>query len=146
MTEEQVTRKIMNWLVISGWEILDYDFPGGGTGRRFNIVTDMEFERNKGYIIPDIVVYRNGDMVFFENKWRDTSSDYSKLNRMSKIRGHLLGLVRLAYPEKEIKRILFGLGFCGNFRNHNLVKESGVDVVVSIDAESEKCQIVYGSI
>ena len=65
MTEEQVTKSILKWLVDSGWEILDYDFPGGGTGRKFHIGNGRS-DKTKGIVIPDVIALRNDVILLFQ--------------------------------------------------------------------------------
>ena len=79
MTEEQVTKAIMAWLISNGWHIVCFDFPQSGTGR----VLHPNFasgEKNKDSIIPDIVAVKGTVCLFFENKDRFYYPDYEKVN------------------------------------------------------------------
>ena len=144
MNEESVTRSVMEWLDGQGWEVLDYDFPGGGTGRKFRQESDCS-AKNKGIVIPDIVAIKDDTCVLFEDKESDTADDYRKV----------VGLVRStslpeqmarAYPEHSINTVLAGIAYAGESHYLALAEKEGVDVVVQVDPQSGKCQIVYGTL
>ena len=63
MTEETVTKLLLEWLMNNGWEIICFDFPQSGTGRLLH--PNGSTEKNKNAINPDIVAVRNGTCVFF---------------------------------------------------------------------------------
>lgn len=81
MTEESVTKSILNWLIQLGWEIVCFDFPQSGTGH-FLHPNNSESEKNKGAINPDIVAVKNNICLFFENKDRFYFLDYEKQNSL----------------------------------------------------------------
>lgn len=146
MNEEQVTKAIVRWLAGAGWTILDYDFPGSGTGRPFHVGDNGG--KTKGIVIPDVIAERNGTIVLFENKSRDTTSDYRKIAKVStNLRfGEAL---KNAYPAVGIKRILWAIGYYGEPKHLNLAAAAHVDIVVSVckgvDGENH-CSIVYGNL
>ena len=81
MTEECVTKSILNWLIRLDWEIVCFDFPQSGTGH-FLHPNNSESEKNKGAINPDIVAVKNNICLFFENKDRFYFLDYEKQNSL----------------------------------------------------------------
>ena len=78
MSEEQVTKAILKWLLDNYWKIICFDFPQSGTGRLLH--PNGASEKNKGAINPDIVAVRDGVCLFFENKDRFYFPDYEKVN------------------------------------------------------------------
>ncbi|MBR4133999.1 MAG: hypothetical protein IKU04_05700 [Bacteroidales bacterium] len=77
MKEEDVTKKILQWLVTAGWDIICFDFPQSGTGRPLH--PNNRTSKTEGVIIPDIVALKNGIVLDFENKDRFVLSDFEKL-------------------------------------------------------------------
>ena len=77
MTEEDVTKGIMKWLTERGWSIICYDFPHSGTGRQLH--PNGSTDKTAGIVIPDIVAYRDGIVLDFENKRTFTQSDFGKV-------------------------------------------------------------------
>lgn len=132
MSEEQVTKAILVWLQSSGWTILDYDFPGGGTGRLFHLEESSVFGKSQGVVIPDVVAVKNGCCLLMEDKQVDTLSDYAKIQGVSQSR-KLLPLLMSAYPQENVRKVLFGIGFSGSARFSDLVSASGVNLVLSVD-------------
>lgn len=80
MTEEQVTKEILKWLMQGGWEIVCYDFPQSGTGVFLH--PNGSTEKNKDTINPDIVAVKNNKCVFFENKSYFYFPDFEKVNTL----------------------------------------------------------------
>ena len=145
MREEQVTRTILQWLENMGWCILDYDFPGGGTGREFHL-SENSSEKNKGIVIPDIIATRDGSLVLFEDKAEDTLSDYQKIRQLSS-NPEFSELLRKAYPEKKIDNIIWGIGYSGTPKHLNQASSYHIDIIVQVvDVGQGKhdCSIVYG--
>ena len=81
MTEEQVTKAVLEWLIGNRWNIVCYDFPQSGTGRVLH-PNDEDNEKNKGSVIPDIVAVRGDVCLFFEDKDKFYYPDYQKQNMM----------------------------------------------------------------
>lgn len=78
MSEENVTRHILSYLIKNNWEIIAYDFPQSGTGV---IIQPNESKgRNNETIIPDIIAKKDDIIVFFENKDRIVLSDIVKIH------------------------------------------------------------------
>ena len=141
MREEQVARSALSWLTGRGWKILDYDFPGGGTGRSFHV---GEFhDKTSGLVIPDVIAIKDSTLLVMENKAKDTRSDYEKIGRLAG-----LGFERLlhdAYPQRAFDHVVFGIAFSGPFRYAELAAANGVGVVVQVAGDGN-CAIVYGNI
>ena len=145
MTEEQVTKSILKWLVDSGWEILDYDFPGGGTGRKFHIGNGRS-DKTKGIVIPDVIALRNDVILILENKSVDTLSDYEKIKQLAESSDFRVQL-EAAYPDISIVKVLWGVGYSGRQKYTSQAVNSNVNVVVNVSGnsvETASCNIVYG--
>ncbi len=108
MTEEFVTKAILNWLISNGWKILAFDFPQSGTGRLFH-PDDCESEKNKGAINPDIIAVRNGAAVFFENKNRFYYPDFEKVNLLIVDNKYTCAIADILEGE-NITEIYYGIG------------------------------------
>ena len=79
MTEENVTKTLLNWLIKRNWQIVCFDFPQSGTGILLH-PNNKSSEKNKDSINVDIVAVRDNICVFLENKNRFCYSDYKKIN------------------------------------------------------------------
>lgn len=139
MSEEQVTRAVLSWLAAHGWEILDYDFPGGGTGRSFHV--GGMAGKNAGIVIPDVIAWKDSRVLVMENKARDTKSDYDKIRRLSGDMDFQAQL-RKAYPAKPIDRIFWGIAFSGQPRYLMMASGAGVGLVLRV-TEDRTCQVEY---
>lgn len=139
MSEEQVTRAVLSWLTAHGWEILDYDFPGGGTGRSFHV--GEVAGKNAGIVIPDVIAWKDSSVLVMENKAKDTKSDYDKIHRLSG-NEDFLSQLRKTYPTKQMGRILFGIAFSGPPRYLKMASDMGVGLVLRVD-EDRTCQVEY---
>lgn len=80
ITEEQVTKQLLDWLETNNWEIVSFDFPQSGTG--VLIHPNDTSSKNGASFLPDIVAIKNGVVVFFENKDRFVRSDFFKVNNL----------------------------------------------------------------
>ena len=140
MFEESVTKAILVWLKETGWTVLDYDFPGGGTGRKFHM-GGASSSKTKDIWIPDIVAVKNGAFLLFENKRVDTLSDYAKIRDVSR-NPRLVSELSAAYPQEDVKTISFGIGFSGPARYADRIPESGANLVVAVGNDSS-VQVLY---
>lgn len=138
MSEEQVTRAVLSWLAAHGWEILDYDFPGGGTGRSFHV--GGLSGKTEGFVIPDVIAWKRSCVLVMENKARDMKSDYDKIRRLSD-GADFLRLLREAYPSRPIDRMIWGVAFSGSPRYLTLAKSAGVGLVLQVN-DDRNCRVV----
>ncbi len=138
MSEEQVTRSVLSWLAAHGWEILDYDFPGGGTGRSFHV--GGLSGKAAGIVIPDVVAWRRSCVLVMENKAKDTKTDYDKICRLSD-GADFLRLLREAYPARPIDRMIWGVAFSGSPHYLTLAKSAGVGLVLQVK-DDRTCRVV----
>jgi hypothetical protein len=67
LTEETVTKTILDLLELDGWTIACFDYPQSGTGIYFSH-EDYKNVKNKNSINPDIIAVKNGIALYFENK------------------------------------------------------------------------------
>jgi len=109
ITEEQVTKAILNWLEASGWEIVCFDFPQSGTGTSLH--PKGENSKTKNIIIPDIVAYKASEDigVFFENKNRFYYNDFLKIEKLRKTTDYKEALSKL-FDEKLPRQMYYGIG------------------------------------
>jgi hypothetical protein len=105
MTEEQITKAILNWLEASGWKIICFDFPQSGTGVSLHPNEDIRETKNKGAIIPDIVAIKDKKVIFFENKDRFVLSDFDKVAELRTTTDY----------SASIKKLLNGLTYSNIF-------------------------------
>ena len=108
MTEEQVTKSIMAWLMSNGWKIICFDFPQSGTGRVLHH-NSAAGEKNKDSIIPDIVAVKEDVGLFFENKDRFYYPDYQKVNDLIVDNQYTIAISTLL-NEYSVKNIYYGIG------------------------------------
>lgn len=138
MTEEQITKKILAWLMDNDWQILSYDFPQSGTGKYLHPnkgIRNIETKNEKAFI-PDIVAIRNTIAVFFENKNRFFLDDFIKLKniRESNIYSDDIDKLLCKY---NIKNIYYGIAginskhFIANADKH----KSDVDFILVVDSD-----------
>ena len=108
MTEEQVTKAIMAWLISNDWQIVCFDFPQSGTGRVLH-PNSAAGEKNKDSIIPDIVAVKEDICLFFENKDRFYYPDYEKVNGLIVDNQYTNAIAALLH-DCEVKDIYYGIG------------------------------------
>jgi hypothetical protein len=82
ITEEVVTKKILNWLKSNWRDIICFDFPQSGTWYVLQINNDLRVNKGQDIIIPDIVALKSWKCVFFENKNRFVLADFEKVNKL----------------------------------------------------------------
>jgi hypothetical protein len=79
MTEENVTISVIERLRENGWKILSFDYPQSGTGK---LIKPDSKEKNLGGFIPDIVAFKNGVVLFWENKDHFVFEDFTKIKNI----------------------------------------------------------------
>ena len=109
ITEEQLTKAILEWLIANNWEIICYDFPQSGTGLSIHPNEELRTTKNKGAIIPDIVAIKNGTVIFFENKDRFVLDDFIKVQDLRDNNDYSNSIQRLL-AEFKYSKILYGVG------------------------------------
>lgn len=122
LTEEQITKAILNWLEASGWEIICYDFPQSGTGISLHPNEEIRTTKNKGAIIPDIVAIKGTTVVFFENKDRFVLSDFMKVNDLRTGSEYSASLDKLL-KNYQVSSIFYGVGLPNNENACKKIKE-----------------------
>lgn len=108
MTEEQVTKALLQYLTNNGWHIVCFDFPQSGTGRVLH-PDDAYSEKNRDSIIPDIVTVKNGIALFFENKDRFYLPDYKKVNELI-INNQYTSATNELLSSYKVDSIFYGIG------------------------------------
>lgn len=134
MTEEQVTKCIMKWLMENDWRIVCFDFPQSGTGR-FLHPNNSENDKNKGAINPDIVAVKQNTCVFFENKDRFYFPDYEKINylRSNNDYSHDIDALLSNHP---VSNIFYGIGLPSDKHDKRSQEASYlVDFIIGVNAD-----------
>lgn len=136
MTEEMVTKAILNWLTKSDWEIVCFDFPQSGTGH-FLHPNNSKSEKNRGAINPDIVAVKSNVCVFFENKNRFYLLDYEKQNALINGDEYSIAIEKLLsnYPVTEI---YYGIGL-PIIKHSNKSREAQhlVDFIIGVEENKD---------
>lgn len=134
MTEEVVTKSILDWLMREGWNIVCFDFPQSGTGR-FLHPNNAESEKNKGTINPDIVAVKETVGLFFENKDRFYFPDYEKQNLLINGDDYSIAINDLLSPY-PINEIYYGIGL-PTIKHSKKSKEvaSLVDFIIGVEKD-----------
>jgi len=109
ITEEQVTKAILNWLESNNWKIITFDFPQSGTGYSLHPNKDLRTTKNKGAFIPDIVAIKNEIVIFFENKDRFVLSDFVKVEELKSTQDFKNSIEKLL-KEFTFSNIFYGVG------------------------------------
>ncbi len=126
ITEEQVTKAILNWLESNNWQIITFDFPQSGTGYSLHPNEDLRTTKNKGAFIPDIVAIKNEIVVFFENKDRFLLSDFLKVEELKTTQDFKNSIEKLL-KNFTFSKLFYGVGLAHSDKaelktNENLVK------------------------
>lgn len=108
LTEEQVTKSIIRWLVRNGWSIIAFDFPQSGTGRCLH--PNDTNSKTDGIWIPDIVAHKDSNLVFFENKDRFVYNDFEKVNRLKNTTCYSMAIKEVTQGY-DYDNIYYGIGF-----------------------------------
>lgn len=82
LTEERITKFLLDYLKSLNFVIFSYDFPQSGTG--YSIRPDLEKigHKNLKNWIPDIIAIKEGTLIFFENKDHNSSTDKRKIKNI----------------------------------------------------------------
>lgn len=106
MTEETVTKCLINYLMNKGWKIICFDFPQSGTGRFIQILNSS---KNKDSINPDIIAHKNNYILYFENKGYYYSKDFEKIEKIKITNGYQDGLKKFL-DKYSYEVIYYGIG------------------------------------
>jgi Holliday junction resolvase len=109
ITEEQVTKAILNWLESNNWKIITFDFPQSGTGYSLHPNENLRTTKNKGAFIPDIVAIKSETVVFFENKDRFVLSDFQKVEELKSTQDFTKSIEKLL-KEFSYSKLFYGVG------------------------------------
>ncbi len=116
MTEEDVTKRIMKWLIERQWTIVSYDFPQSGTGRVLH--PDVGNDKNFMTIVPDIIAWKSGTVAVFENKDRFVKSDFVKIDVMRTTRRYDRALADLL-RDFSVSSVEYGIGIPDTPKNRS---------------------------
>lgn len=134
MTEEQVTKTLLSWLMKNGWHIVCFDFPQSGTGKVLH-PNNANGEKNKDSIIPDIVAVKDRIALFFENKDRFYLPDYYKVHELI-VDNQYSNAISSLLSEYTIEKIFYGIGLPTEKHKEKSVQSSYlVDFIVGINQD-----------
>ncbi len=139
MTEEQVTKAILKWLMDEGWDIVCYDFPQSGTGVLLH--PNDSNEKNKDTVNPDIVAVKGSKCVFFENKSYFYYPDFEKVN-MLRTSDRYSNAINDLLKNYSIDSICYGIGYPTNVHK-NKAKESVemTDFIIGVEEDRSITQL-----
>lgn len=131
MKEENVTKAILKWLMNSQWEIICFDFPQSGTGKVLH--PSNSTSKTEGAIIPDIIAFKNGIVVDFENKDRFVYEDFEKVKFLKSTTLYDKSLQNLL-KGYEYTNIYYGIGMPFTENNHikSIQNSEMVDFIVYV--------------
>lgn len=134
MSEEKVTKTLLQWLISSGWEIICYDFPQSGTGKVLH--PSNTTSKTDGAIIPDIIAYRNQVVVDFENKDRFVLADFEKVHFLKSTNLYEISLNTLL-RNHPYKKIYYGIGmpYTENYYKKAIEQASLVDFLAFVNED-----------
>ena len=140
MTEEQVTKSLLEWLTGNHWNIVCYDFPQSGTGRVLH-PNEEDSEKNKGAIIPDIVAVKNTVCIFMENKNRFYYPDYEKQDMLRSTDDYSRDINSLLAPF-GIRQKWFGIGLPKSKHKTKSIEASHlVDFIITVDDDTRSVEV-----
>lgn len=133
LTEEQITKAILNWLEKNNWEIFCFDFPQSGTGMALHPNEKIRTTKNKGAIIPDIVAFKTGTAVFFENKDRFVVSDFNKIQDLKTGKDYEVSIEKLL-KSTGCSEICYGVGLPYNetYISRSLANNEKIDFALFV--------------
>lgn len=136
LTEEKVTKTIIKWLVKRGWEIIAFDFPQSGTGIALH--PNNTTSKTEGIIIPDIIAYKNGVVLDFENKSKFVLDDFLKIDflKNTKLYNSAYNKILSNHPYNII---YYGIGLPYNSNNYNKTFENikYIDFVLFVNKDGD---------
>lgn len=136
MTEEQVTKIILEWLLNSNWIIVSFDFPQSGTGKILH-PNDSLSEKNKGSINPDIIAVKETICLFFENKGYFYYSDFLKQYNLINNNDYSNDIEKLL-KDYNIKNIYYGIGMPSEKHSQRSVNSAYlVDFIIGVNKQNK---------
>ncbi len=106
MTEENVTKSILSYLISRGWRIVSFDFPQSGTGRSLH--PSGSVSKNTGVLIPDVVAVKDGVSIYLENKDHYYLEDFTKVNNVLQAKMYAESFFRVLGVDQDT--MLGGIG------------------------------------
>jgi len=137
--EEEVTKRLLKWLVDTGWEIICFDFPQSGTGRQLH--PNNRKSKTDGVIIPDIVALKNGIVLDFENKDRFVLDDFEKIQRLRTTNNYSDDWGRLLQG-KIYNHIYYGAGMPFSPNNYKKAEDSSSMVDFIVYLKDDGCFLI----
>lgn len=141
MKEEEVTKKILNYLIREGFSIFSYDFPQSGTGYaiRPNCDEVTSSHKNLSIWIPDIISFKGEKLLFFENKNYYSEGDIEKIKI---IRGsnYYSDKIKKLFSRTGTQEYFVVIGYPLSFNRKGILPPE-IDAEFKVDSSSEKIEI-----
>ncbi len=125
MKEEEITKFVIKNLKENDWRILSFDFPQSGTGIILKHNGHLN-EKNKLTINPDVLAFRQGVLLYMENKESFSAHDIEKIARV-KNNEYTVSLRRI-FPSIKYEKILTGVALSDDDSNLSNLLEKGKDL------------------
>lgn len=132
MREERITINLLRKLSKNDWEILSFDFPQSGTGKILHPDNAAE-----GDVIPDIIAYKNQNLIIMENKLNYSEDDIKKLIKM-KTTNIYFDSVNDLLEDRVVINYYFGVALKNSSRNKNKLSSVGDAIDFSILYDFER--------
>ncbi|UIP00627.1 hypothetical protein Hbl1158_04500 [Halobaculum sp. CBA1158] len=136
MNEERVTEAVEAHLTREGWTMFAVDYPTSGSGLRLHPADRADGTKHGGSIVPDVVAYRERDVLVVESKPYFDVDDARKLREVADGR-YAESLDRRVYAV-DIDRVYTALAFPAS--DADAVRSDvldGVDRLLLVDADGD---------
>lgn len=135
MTEEQITKSLLKWLISNDWEIVCFDFPQSGTGKYLHPNEEIRLNETKNIdaFIPDIVAVKRNTVLFFENKNRFYLNDFIKLSNIKENNPYSNAIDKLL-KKYIIQNYYYGIGAesSKSFLENGNIHSNKVDFILTV--------------
>ncbi|TXF87716.1 hypothetical protein FUA23_17435 [Neolewinella aurantiaca] len=140
MDEAELTVGMLSHLSDLGWSIVCFDFPQSGTGYVLHSNKKSKDSKNEKSVIPDIISFKNGVVLYFENKDKFTKSDFDKIKRIKNSDEYIESL-RYLLRKFDWVSIYYGIGLPKSDSNlsRSLNELQSVDFVALYDGVKIEC-------
>jgi len=143
ITEEQLTKALLDWLELNDWKIICFDFPQSGTGVSLHPNKNLRIGKNKDTFIPDIVAIKNDTAIFFENKDRFVLNDFNKIQNLRQNNNYSNSIAKLL-ADFEYSHIFYGVGLVYSNNTEQKTNEQADKIDFAIFFHMDKrIQIFY---
>ena len=134
MTEETVTKSLLDYLISNNWKIICFDFPQSGTGRFIQVLNSS---KNKDSINPDIIAYKNKSILYFENKGYYYFKDFEKIEKIKTTIEYQDSLKKFL-DQYDYDTIYYGIGLpSAEYSKVSKIASEKVDFILGVNENKE---------